>query len=108
MIIKIKDYKDGNFTTISNNLTRDNSISLTARGLMAYMLGCSEDWNFTQQGLEKATNSTRTTIENAIKELEEAGYVIKSQNRSKGKFGSTNWTISETPDLRDNEPFGSI
>lgn len=108
MIIKIKDYPEGNFTTLSNNLTRDNTISLTARGLMAYMLGCSEDWNFTQQGLEKATNSTRTTIENAIKELEKAGYVVKCQNRNKGKFGDSNWTISEIPNLNDDEPFGSI
>lgn len=75
MIIKIKKYTNGNYTQISNNLIRDNSISLLARGLLVFMLSCKEDiWEFSVAKLIKNTNT------------------------------SNEWVISEIPDLRDNEP----
>lgn len=105
MIIKIKKYTNGNYTQISNNLIRDNSISLLARGLLVFMLSCKEDiWEFSVAKLIKNTNTSRVKIENAIKELENAGYLKRNQNRNNGKFANNEWVISEVPDLRDNEP----
>ena len=100
-IIKIKNYKNSEgFTTILNNTIRDNTLSLSARGLLIFMLSCNEDWEFSVEKLCKNTNSTRTKIENAIRELEKAKYLIRNQNRQGEhdcRFGKSNWTISETP-----------
>lgn len=106
MIIKLKEYPEGNYTQISNNVTRDNSISLTARGLLVFMLGCKEDvWEFSVQKLMKNTNSGRIKIETALKELENAGYLIRTQTKVDRKFSKNDWIISEIPNLKDIEPY---
>lgn len=109
MIIKIDNYTQGNYTIVSNEVTRDNSISLSARGLLIFMLGCKEDtWEFSVAKLIKNTNTSRTKIENALEELENAGYLKRTQTKdNKNKFGKNEWIISEIPNLRDDEPFRS-
>lgn len=110
MIKKADSYPNG-FTTISNNVTRDNDISLGARGLLAYMLGCKQDeWEFSVKKLVNNTNTKKPTIEKYLDELEEKGYLNRKQGRgsskNKGQFGKNDWEIHEIPDLRDDEPFG--
>lgn len=105
MVIKIKDYTNISFTQISNDVIRDNNISLNAKGLLIYMLSCTNDWNFSLKALCQNTNSSRRIIENAIHELESAGYVKRGQYREKGRFGQSSTTVSEIPDLNDDLPF---
>lgn len=109
MIIKINNYTQGNYTIVSNEVTRDNSISLSARGLLIFMLGCKEDtWEFSVAKLIKNTNTSRTKIENALEELENAGYLKRTQTKNdRNKFGKNEWIISEIPNLKDDEPFRS-
>lgn len=106
-IIKETDRKDGSYTIISNNVTRDNSISLSVRGLLIFMLGCKENvWDFSVAKLIKNTNTSRTKIETALNELENAGYIKRNQGRNINRFGVNDWVISEIPNLKDEKPFG--
>lgn len=81
-----KEKTDGNFTQIDNGIARERNLSLTARGLMLYMLSCVDDWNFTAQRLQKETNTKRATIENALNELEICGFLKRETRREKGRF----------------------
>ena len=107
MIYKIKEYANGNFTQISNEIARNKDLSLSARGLLLYMLSCKEDWHFTRQNLIRETNTKRAVLEKSLNELIQAGYVVTQQPRNKdGIFCNSEWIISEQPNLRDDEPFG--
>ena len=106
MIIKITDYKDKTFTIIDNNVIRDTRISLTARGLLSYMLSCSNTWTFTIESLCKQTNTKQAKLLTALKELTIAGYLKKEINRdAQGKIKGFNWIVSEIPNLYEDEPF---
>lgn len=110
MIIKAKEYPNG-YTTISNDVTRDNNLSLGARGLLIFMLGCLESkYPFSLENLCSYTNTKIAKIRNYVNELENAGYLLREQSRggdkNKGRFSSNKWTVSEMPHLNDNKPFG--
>ena len=53
----------------------------------------------------KNTNTGRVKIETALKELEDAGYLLRSQTKVDRKFSKNDWLISETPSLKDIEPY---
>ena len=80
MIIKRQDYDNSNYTIIDNSAIRDISISLTARGLLHYMLSCSQDWKFSIEGLCKGTNTKFAKLNACIKELTSIfQYSVKTQ-----------------------------
>jgi predicted transcriptional regulator len=94
MIIRTKK-ENGGFTQVDNRYVRDKNLSLSAKGLLTYMLSQINDWNFTAQNLQKETNSTRTTIENALNELEERGYLKREKKRESGKFVGIKFIVYE-------------
>ena len=108
MIYKIKDYGNGNFTQISNDIARSKTLSISAKGLLLYMLSCKEDWNFTIQNLMRETNTKQTRLQSALEELKNEGYVSMEQGRNKkGKFGNSEWVVTEEPLNAIDKPFGT-
>ncbi len=67
------------FTIITNEAIQDISISLKAKGLLHYILSLPEDWNISINGLSVCLKESETAIRSAIKELEAAGYLYRTQ-----------------------------
>lgn len=88
--------RQGGFTQADNTAIRDKRISLKARGLLWYMLSCFDDKEFNATILQKETGEKRTIIENALKELENFGYLKRIKKRVKGRY-KIEFNIYEKP-----------
>ena len=93
----IRVIKNKNYTTISNHLFKDKTISLKAKGLMAYLLSLPNDWNLSINGIVACSKEGRRSIGNTIKELISAGYIERKQVRDKGKFIGYDYFVFEKP-----------
>ena len=71
------------------------------------MLSFKEDKEFSFEFLIEATNTRQQKLTTALNCLKKEGYVnIVRERTEEGKFGKTEWFVSEIPNLRDDEPFG--
>jgi hypothetical protein len=90
--------KSKNFTIMSNFHLKDKRLTLKAKGLLSQILSLPEDWDYTLAGLAYINIEHRETIGKAVKELIEAGYIIRSQVRDEnGKLGKSSYVIYEDP-----------
>ena len=93
----IRVIKNKNYTTISNQLFKNKTISLKAKGLMAYLLSLPNDWNLSINGIVACSKDGRGAIRNTFTELISAGYVERIQIRDKGKFIGYDYFVFEQP-----------
>ena len=92
--------KENNYTRVSNHYLRDNSLSFKAKGLLTLMLSLPEDWDYTIAGLAQFTADGRVSIANTIRELEECGYICRTQTRDEnGAFAQNVYWIYEVPQI---------
>lgn len=90
--------KNKNYTVMSNIHLRDERLSLKAKGLLAMILSLPDDWKYSIEGLASISKESRSSINSGLKELEEAGYLIRRQLRDeKGHLSNTEYTIFEEP-----------
>ncbi|MCD7854994.1 MAG: helix-turn-helix domain-containing protein, partial [Clostridiales bacterium] len=90
--------KNKNFTAMSNYHLWDKRLSFKAKGLMSFMLSVSDNWKFTIRGLASMAKDGADSVASAVKELENAGYVVRSRSRNeKGQMGEVEYTIYENP-----------
>ena len=91
------DKKD-NFVVMSNVFLRDKTLSIKAKGMLAYMLSLPDDWKFTIAGLTSQLKECKSSIGGMILELEQHGYVKRSYPRSAdGKILEAIYEIYEVP-----------
>ena len=81
-VFRVEKSKD--YTVMSNYHLRDKALALKAKGLLSKMLSLPEDWDYTMKGLSAINRESIDAIRQAVKELEQAGYIICSRNRDKG------------------------
>ena len=90
--------KTKNYTTMSNHHLRDKNLSLKAKGLLSQMLSLPENWDYTLKGLSVINKEKVDAIRSAVKELEQAGYLVRGRERDeKGQLGKTEYLIREVP-----------
>lgn len=90
--------KEMNYTIINNTGLKDKSLSLKAKGLLAYMLSLPDDWIFYETELIKHSKDGRDSIRGGLKELEDKGYLVRERARDDlGKLKGTDWLLYETP-----------
>lgn len=71
---------------------------LKAKGLLSQMLSLPEDWDYTLKGLSLINREKIDAIREAIKELERAGYIVRSRERDeKGRLRGADYVIFEQP-----------
>ena len=86
------------YTVMSNHHLRNKELSLKAKGLLSQMLSLPEDWDYTLKGLSLINREKIDAIREAIKELERAGYIVRSRERDeKGRLRGTDYIIYEQP-----------
>ena len=83
---------------MSNHHLRNKELSLKAKGLLSQMLSLPEDWDYTLKGLSLINREKIDAIREAIKELERAGYIVRSRERDeKGRLRGADYVIFEQP-----------
>lgn len=90
--------KNSNYTVMANYHLRDKEISLKAKGLLSVMLSLPSEWDYTLAGLAFISKEGVDAIRTAVKELENAGYVVRTRRRNEaGQLLDTDYTIYEFP-----------
>ncbi len=86
------------FTIVESVATSDTNLSLKALGLLCKMLSLPDGWEFSEKGLAAIMPKDGiTAIRSGLKELEQAGYLHRSQVREGGRFREWEWEVSNTP-----------
>ncbi|MFG6367802.1 MAG: helix-turn-helix domain-containing protein [Lachnospiraceae bacterium] len=98
MIIRAEKTKDST-VAISNYPFRDENISLEAKGLLFVMLNFPDDWNFSVEDLTEHCKDGVDSVQNALNELIEFGYVEKIEGvcDETGKPKGIDYIIHEQP-----------
>ena len=101
-VFRIERTRD--YTVMSNHHLRNHELSLKAKGLLSMMLSLPDDWNYTTRGLAKICKEGVDAIGNALRELENAGYIVRHQLRDRqGRISDTEYVIYEQPQPRQPE-----
>lgn len=90
------------YTVMSNHHLRNRELSLKAKGLLSQMLSLPEDWDYTLAGLSLINKERIDAIREAVRELERAGYIVRSRTRDeKGRLRGADYVIYEQPPTLD-------
>lgn len=89
-------YEKYSYTVIENNILRDKTISLKAKGLLCLVMGLPDDWKFSLNGLSSICKEGVEAIKTAMDELEKNGYLIRNRTRDCGKY-NTEYDFFEIP-----------
>ena len=86
------------YTVMCNHHLKDIDLSLKAKGLLSMMLSLPDSWNYTTRGLAAICKEGVDAIGSAIRELEQAGYIVRRQLRGgNGRITDTEYVIYEQP-----------
>jgi hypothetical protein len=84
---------------MSNEFLRNKELSLKAKGLLAVCLSLPDTWDYSINGLVAICKESITAVRNAMKELEDLGYMkINKLQNEKGHF-YYEYVIFETPHI---------
>src|SRR5690554_5376310 len=100
--VTVKNYEMKEFVILQNYLFQNKDISLKAKGLLGYMLSLPSDWDYTIGGLSKSLLEGKSSIQSALNELENAGYLERIRTRKKGKF-NVDYIIHSKPKKVDKK-----
>ncbi len=86
---------DDKYAQIPNEWLRDSRLSLKAIGLLAQLMTHSPGWNVSIRSLALSNKVSRDQITAAIKELEQYGYINRSQERIDNRFAEAVYTTRD-------------
>ena len=86
------------YTVMSNHHLRNRGLTLKAKGLLSQMLSLPDNWDYTLAGLSCINREKIDAIREAVRELEKAGYIVRSRERDeKGRLRGADYIIYEQP-----------
>jgi len=107
-IIRRRHNRD--FTTIRNDVFRDEDLALDALGLLCYLRSRPDDWNISQEHLRRrfGTGSGdarkpmgREQMQRIMRELIASGWVQREEARTgRGSFGGVEYVVLDEPEKR--------
>lgn len=90
--------KTADYTVMSNSHLREKGMSLKAKGLLSLMLSLPDKWDYSILGLCALSKDGYEGVMNALKELEEYGYLSRTRvTDNKGHFSGYDYDIFEKP-----------
>ena len=107
-VIRVNKNKDNPYVMIDKAAIQDKRLSWKAKGILSYLLSLPDDWQIYTTELTKHAPDGEAALRSGMKELEDAGYLIKEQVRTEaGTFGNINYTVIERPTAWRKSPNGS-
>lgn len=101
MKLKIKN----KYGITPDNLLNHKEITLKAKGLFGYLQSKPDGWKFSVGRIALQNKDNRASIDSAIKELENNGYLIRKPKRNKnGKWDGYDYVLYEKSTTKDNSP----
>ncbi len=86
------------YTSIANDVLRDQTLSLRAKGLLALLLSLPDNWRFNLTWIVEQSREGRDATRAALAELRERRYVVTAPARDEnGKLAGHDWYISDSP-----------
>lgn len=90
--------KTANYTVMSNTHLKDRRLSYKSKGLLSVILSLPPDWDYTITGLSVIAADGVDSVKTAIKELEQYGYVSRTQLRDeRGRMAQNEYRVYENP-----------
>jgi hypothetical protein len=90
--------RDTNFGTISLICNNDPNVSGLAKSIHTYMVTRPDEWELRTGHIYKCFKEKRDAITNAIRELEDNGYIKRTEERpERGRFASVTYDVYEKP-----------
>lgn len=83
------------FTMIYNSVLKDTRLDLKTKGFFAVMMSFPEEWEYTVKGLAQVMDIGKDAVRTCLKQLEEAGYLIREQGREGGRFSQNVYVLLE-------------
>ena len=94
----IRVNKTSDYTVMSNTHFKEKEMSLKAKGLLSLMLSLPDDWDYSIIGLVQLSKDGKDSVMNALAELEELGYLVRTQTTDdRGRFAGYDYDIYENP-----------
>lgn len=96
MIVRV--VKTENYTVMSNHHLRNKDLSLKAKGIMSYMLSCSNGTTFSIRQLMEASKDGEASVCTALNELKEHKYLKHyAKKDDKGRISEWIYDLYELP-----------
>lgn len=109
MMAQFRIHQDKNFTVLSNEMLREQQMSLKAKGLLAVMLSLPPDWNYSINGLVAICKENLTAVKTALRELKENGYLtIMKCSPTKETHGKITYIYDVYANKKQNPDFQQI
>lgn len=90
--------KTANYTVMSNTHLKDRRLSYKSKGLLSVILSLPPDWDYTITGLAVIAADGVDSVKTAIRELEQYGYVTRTQLRDeRGRMAQNEYRVYEDP-----------
>ena len=95
-VFRIEKTRD--YVVMAKHHLKDKALSLKSKGLLSLILSLPEEWNYSTRGLASICKEGVDSIGTALKELENAGYIIRNKLRDeRGRITDTEYIIYEFP-----------
>ena len=97
------EFPEGQFTSISNNIVRDEILSLEAKGLFLWLSSHNSNSSFVLNKIDimKRNNIGEVKYLRIMNELKNSGYLkIEKYSNEKGQF-SYKWILRHNPDMNN-------
>jgi hypothetical protein len=97
-------YIKNRYATIPNHILNDNRLSWKAKGLWAYIQSKYDGWDFSIDRICKDSEDGEKATRSGIQELEDAGYLVRTQIVDGTKFAGFDYELLENPSLELRNP----
>lgn len=85
-----------NFVMISNQWVRDRRLGWKARGILTWLASHTVGFKISETSIVNAGPEGKAAVRAAVRELEELGYLVRTQQRvSHGKFGTVDYVLCD-------------
>jgi len=102
VILKHDSAPESDYLIVSNELARDPNLSLQAKAIYIYLRSHREGWSMSVRRVAEALGVNKDTVGRYLDELEEAGYLIRTQGRDgKGRLGQSVYMTLSSPQSKN-------
>ena len=93
----LRKVRSRGFTTVTNDIFFEKTLSLKAKGLYCLMQSLADGWRFSIAGLAGTSSDGKAAVRSAVHELERAGYLRREVVRVSGKIAGSNYYLMDEP-----------